>query len=129
MFETISLLDFFDKEIKLHRTDGPAYIEYDSNNTIWKEEWHIDGQRHRLDGPAGIIRSLSKNTLCNYWFNKGIIHRIDGPAFCQFDANGKLLIEHWYVNQIYISKEWLTENNIDPYNISKEDQFLISMRF
>jgi hypothetical protein len=44
---------------KLHREDGPAYIEH------FYRSWYINGKRHRLDGPAVEFDKLYKQ----WWIN------------------------------------------------------------
>jgi antitoxin component YwqK of YwqJK toxin-antitoxin module len=39
---------------KLHRDDGPAYIEYYENGNIRGKTYFLNGNYHRPDGPAII---------------------------------------------------------------------------
>jgi hypothetical protein len=54
-----------------HRDDGPAYIEYDGDNSMISQSWHKHGKMHRLEGPAYIHY---KPTECKayYLFGKRI---------------------------------------------------------
>ena len=85
--------EWFNKEGKLHRLDGPA-IEY-SNGT---KEWRQNGKYHRVNGPA---REYSDGTKA--WYQKGQFHRLDGPAI-EF-ANGRK--EWWIEGKKYTEKEFL----------------------
>ena len=42
---------------KYHRVDGPAWIEYIPDGSIWCEQYYIEGKYHREDGPACITRN------------------------------------------------------------------------
>ena len=46
---------------KLHRLDGPAYIDADGG-----QEWWFNDNRHRLDGPAYIDADHGRNFIMNY---------------------------------------------------------------
>lgn len=55
---------------KIHRKKYPAYIEYDFNNNIIKEEWYSHGMRHRDGGLPAQIRYNNDGTLFKvWWFN------------------------------------------------------------
>ncbi len=63
-------IEYRNREGKLHRLYGPAYI-----GVAYKfEEWFKDGVRHRIGGPA-VSTSDGQ-----YWIVEGRLHRIDGPA-------------------------------------------------
>lgn len=49
--------------LKLHRINGPCYIEY-HNDKIINAKWYRDGKPHRWFGPA-IIRPFTKQY---YWY-------------------------------------------------------------
>jgi len=119
----------------LHRDGGPALIDADGT-----KEWWVDGKRHRLDGPA--IESADGSKV---WYKDGKLHRIDGPALefkygtNQWYVNGELhrhdgpAVEGvdgsnaWYLNGGHIPLSWFKENDIDPYNTTKQDLVLIKM--
>ena len=56
----VSGCEYWYKDDRLHRLDGPAYIDYDG-----EEDWYKDGHFHREDGPARICNDGSKD----YWLN------------------------------------------------------------
>ena len=70
------------KEGELHRLDGPA-IKYSNG----REEWYKEGKRHRLDGPA----IKYSNGGYEEWYKTGVLHRLDGPAAIYPDGE-----ERWY---------------------------------
>ncbi len=44
-----------DSEGRVHREEGPAFIERDrKTDRVWREEYYRHGQRHREEGPAII---------------------------------------------------------------------------
>lgn len=49
-FEDEFCIEYYDKEGRTHREDGPAWI----SKTIDREEYWVHGVRHRTDGPAII---------------------------------------------------------------------------
>lgn len=51
----------WEKDFRLHREDGPALIDMESN----LKEWWFNGQLHRVDGPAQIKENLAR------WWYKG----------------------------------------------------------
>ena len=57
--ESLSSIDFLDKNNRPHRENGPAVICGDY------KEWRLYGALHRLDGPA-IINGYKK-----MWYIKG----------------------------------------------------------
>jgi hypothetical protein len=59
------------KEGKLHRLYGPAYL----NRTYNVEMWFKDGVLHRGDGGPAITHNQNK-----YWYFEGKYHRLDGSA-------------------------------------------------
>jgi hypothetical protein len=82
--------EWFNKEGKYHRLDGPA-IEYSDGD----KAWYQNGERHRLDGPAREWSDGSKE-----WWVEGKKHRIDGPAM-EYYNNSK----EWYIEGKYYSTE------------------------
>lgn len=67
---TLKDICYYNKDGKLHKTCGPAYI-----STMFDiEAWYQDGVLHRHDGPA------YRHKLSQAWFCNGILHRMDGPA-------------------------------------------------
>jgi len=101
---------------KLHRSDGPA-IEY-AHGTL---EWYAHGHLHRLDGPAYIGNDGSKA-----WWANGKLHRIDGPAYI-----GDSGLKAWYFNGICITNEaieWMKEQKV-TYPFDEPTQMLFMMKF
>ncbi|NVM34035.1 MAG: hypothetical protein HWN81_00470 [Candidatus Lokiarchaeota archaeon] len=65
-----SVLDYYNRNKKLHRLDEPA-IEYADSC----KAWYVKGKRHRLDGPA-----IEYANGYREWYVEGKLHRLDGPA-------------------------------------------------
>ena len=60
------------REGKLHRPDGPAYIERDpATGVATREAWQREGKPHRADGPALIERDLATGAVTReeWWLN------------------------------------------------------------
>jgi len=99
--------EFFMKNLKKHREDGPAIINESG------EEWWIDGMRHRDDGPAICMRNGSK-----IWYQNNKYHREDGPAVDL--SNG---LKEWWIEgkrhrldgpayEFGYLKEWWVDNKL-----------------
>lgn len=82
---------------QLHRTDGPAIIEYCENGQIWRTGWFFDGMDHREDGPALNEYHENGKKLEEWWCLDGSPHRTDGPAYNKYDRAGKLIKEYWWI--------------------------------
>ena len=82
---------------KYHREDGPACTKYYGNNSIWYEEFYINGVPHREDGPSDIIY-YSNGILRSESFSiAGLYHREDGPADISYDEDGSIIYESYYL--------------------------------
>lgn len=90
------------KNFKLHRTDGPALINYhtDSGQTH-TERYYINNKLHRTDGPAMIWRDGTGNIRQQSYYKNDILHREDGPAVIEHLSNGQLYREDYVINGKY----------------------------
>jgi hypothetical protein len=69
-----------------HREDGPATITYYPNGLVKDKTWYNDGKHCRSDGPAYLRFDSFGTIVTATWVGpKGYIHREDGPA--QYDYN------------------------------------------
>ncbi len=98
------IITWEDADGKLHREDGPAWIEPDGARSWFQHgwphrddgparidadgthKWYQHGKLHREDGPAWIWVNGTQ-----WWFQHGKRHRDDGPAV--IDADGT---QQWY---------------------------------
>jgi len=88
-------IEYRNREGKLHRLSGPAYISKLYNF----EAWYKDGQRHRIGGPAYTHNS-------NFvWFKEGKLHNLDGPAV--IDGAGPY--QYWIDGVKYSPKQYKWE--------------------
>jgi antitoxin component YwqK of YwqJK toxin-antitoxin module len=85
--------EYWYRDGKKHRDDGPAVIRYEYNQ-IAREWWYRRGKRHRVDGPAWIEYKNGQITR-EYWYRDGKPHRVDGPAEIDY-RNGQIFVECWY---------------------------------
>lgn len=89
-------IKYYNKDNKLHRIYGPAYIskKYDI------EGWYKDGVLHRENGPAYRHKGNS------FWYKEGKLHRLDGPAVVagghpkEYWINGQKLRPKYYKIEI-----------------------------
>lgn len=79
-----------DEDGRLHREDGPAYIQRDANGVVTREVWHVDGRTHRVDGPAVIVRDPCGVVTLEQWWADGRNHRVDGPATIRYLLDGTI---------------------------------------
>ena len=112
---------------ELHRKDGPAVISYNDDGSVDREEWYLNGQQHREDGPAVIDYDDDGNVSYERWYLNGqglnIVefakylgvdhyksklnevylkdgkkHREDAPAVIEYNDDGSISYEEWYLN-------------------------------
>jgi len=80
----------------LHREDGPAFIDYNTDRSIAYEYWYINGVKHREDGPAVIHYNDDGSIQYEVWYINGVKHREDGPAYIDYYKDGSIYLEEWY---------------------------------
>lgn len=89
---------WYNESNQIHKVNGPAYVEYNKNNTIKILAWFQDGKKHKEDGPAFIYY---KNGIeyCTEWYQLGLRHRTDGPAYirCNSEAKYEIKYEAWFI--------------------------------
>jgi hypothetical protein len=88
-------IEYRNKEGKLHRIYGPAYLS--KNYDV--ELWYKDGKFHREGGPAVKHRN---NFL---WYQDGKLHNLNGPAI---DVGGEPK-QYWINGQKLSPKEYRKE--------------------
>ena len=93
------------KDGRVHRDNGPAIINYNSDGTIAKEEFYNDGYYHSNSGPS--IKEENYEVYHHY----GKRHREDGPAVVHKDKEGNVIKEEWWINgEISKTKELECQN-------------------
>jgi hypothetical protein len=94
------------KNGKLHREDGPAYVEQNFATGIRREEHWLDGTLHRpsVEGPAVIETDAAGRTVTAIYIESGKRHRAAeaGPAFVGSEMDG----ERAHVEEYYWEGEW-----------------------
>lgn len=111
---------------KMHKEDGPAYIEYYRNKRIKKEIYYKNNRIHRENGPAVIHYYKNGNIKSYVYYLDNKIHRTYGPAMIEYTANGDLFSLNWvHKNKFYFYevKKWLKEKNFDKWQEMKEDDY------
>lgn len=128
---------------KLHRIDGPAWVEWDYDGRIQNMTWNKDGQIHRDDGPAQI--DIKNPFIVEIWRKDGVIHRTDGPAYVEYymsDNEIKNVLSRWLYNgrhhriegpaiygeaiksRNFIFGNEISESNMEVFNWIKENDLL-----
>lgn len=97
------------REGKIHRLAGPAYI----NRNMGSVEWWKEGKIHRTNGPAIICKQLF------IWAENGKLHNIDGPAIV--DPAGPL--QYWIDGIKYSPKQFKKESKRRKENAKKSKSF------
>jgi antitoxin component YwqK of YwqJK toxin-antitoxin module len=90
---------------KLHRENGPAFIDYDANGKVYYESYYLNDKLHRENGPAYIAYDENGKVSSEQYYLNGNTHRENGPACITYDKNGKVYYEGHYLNGIYFTKE------------------------
>lgn len=81
------------KNGKLHRMDGPAYVVIDRITGVTKEErWYCCGYLHRIGAPAVQISNGDYE-----WRERGQLHCLSGPAMRITDYDCGFIHEYWYI--------------------------------
>ena len=82
-------------------------IEYYDKEKTKKhfESWKLNGKYHREDGPAFIEYRNDGSIWSKHYCINGKFHREDGPAFIEYNSNGNIASERYYINGIESSKE------------------------
>lgn len=108
------------KDDLLHRTTGPAVIEYDEGEfNILVEEWRIDGELHRDDGPALIINQMNDPRFKEkeQWFQNGLLSRSgDDPAFILYFRFNLDFKEKNTVENIKFQETWYIDGRLQRKN-------------
>ena len=87
---------YYDAEGNLHREDGPAVIEFYTNDQrLHRETWYKHGRKHRLDGPANIQYYHNNVISSKAWYVGGVNTRKDGPAEIEYFQDGSLSRESY----------------------------------
>lgn len=75
-------------DLKYHRLDGPAIIQYDAGYIAH----FVEGKVHKVDGPAMVM--CNEHSDWELWCQDGVPHRVDGPAF----IDRKTGHEYWAIH-------------------------------
>lgn len=71
----INIQDVFKLNGRVHKEDGPAWIDYFEDGSISEEAYYIDGKMHREDGPAHIEYHRGGSVKYLFYYINGI--RVD----------------------------------------------------
>jgi hypothetical protein len=83
----------------LHREDGPAWLEYDTENTAILERYYRHGLVHRdpKEGPAWIERAADGVLIREgyFWYGRGYRDPADGAYATQRVPSGRVEFERF----------------------------------
>lgn len=113
----------YHKNGKLHRTDGPAWINKEPKGGEY-QAWYFNGLKHREGGPA--VYYGSEEGLPRIWYKHGKQHRLDGPAV-EFQYNPDESNQYW-VNGREFSKEEFYKHFADLEESKKRYDPLASIK-
>ena len=80
-------------------------IGYYKDGSIRYEYWYKDDKYHRLDGPASIDYYEDGSISYERWYKDGKYHRLDGPASINYHKDGSISYEDWYKDGEELTKE------------------------
>ncbi len=83
------------KAANVQESEASPSLEYERSHlgdSVYCEEYRLNGEYHREDGPAVIIH-YPDGTMDQTWYRDGKVHREDGPAIIGNDGG-----EHWFLN-------------------------------
>lgn len=130
---------FYFKNGRLHRDDGPAYIDKQHG----AEKWFFEGKLHRVGGPAysncnreewrqnGVLHNTEGPAIAwakggiRYYYH-GKLHRLDGPALIDSDGNevyfryGKRIEPFHEEDDIYKYRRELKRKDMEDRNPYKD---------
>jgi hypothetical protein len=90
---------------KIHRTDGPAKIFYNPDGSLCIEEYWQNDCRYNSNGPLRIEYENGIKKIEAWIVSPFFYHRTDGPAYIEYDANGLVVSEKYYLhNELYDGK-------------------------
>ena len=84
-------------------------IVYRPDGSVQWEEWLENGKLHRLDGPAWIEYRPDGSVESEKWWENGKRHRLDGPAQIGYRPDGSVESEKWYRNDSKLGEEEVRE--------------------
>src|SRR5690606_24102073 len=94
-FGRLEYIKYYDSNRRLHRTDGPAIIIYNTSlkgrASIIEEHYYRHGSKHRADGPCLIYYKdgqISKKEYRQY----GTLHRENEPAIVWYDYLNNVIL-------------------------------------
>ena len=79
---------------------------YDSGELKW-EWWFLNGKHHNDDGPAFIWYRKNGSVWREGWYLNGKLHNEESPAFIGYRGDGSVDCEGWWLDGVeYSEEEW-----------------------
>jgi len=106
------LSEYWYKDGKMHKDDGPAKKMYNAAGALTGEQWYKNGKHHRNGGPASTkyypgkyYPDGRKKIKWEMWYEDDKLNRDDGPAMIDYDLEGNISEEDWYLKDKNLTKE------------------------
>ena len=79
---------YLDDEI--HRSDGPAIINYYKNGSVISQEWWVHNETHREGLPARITYFENGDIESQQWWTHSVLGRKDGCSTIWYKPDGSI---------------------------------------
>lgn len=101
--------------LRYHRIDKPAFIEY-VNEKLRIEKYYTHNMLHRTDGPAVINYNIDGSIYKEFWLRDNSWHREDGPAFIVYENNKIIFQEYYLKDELYNEDKFYAKmNNLEVF--------------
>ena len=106
---------------KLHRTDGPAMIEYHPNGVISHKRYYINDMLYcppddPFTNPSHVMYYSDGTVAREEWYVGNMLHCLDGPAWKMYKSDGTIDREEWYINSLSLTML------LDGYSLPKTEE-------
>jgi len=101
--EIMSEFYWFNNELHRPCEDGPAVIVR-SEGFLLEKEYYVHGKKHNEYGPAKIYYYNNGNIFRLFYMINNKLHRPieEGPAFIEYDRDGNIVDEQFWVDGVPI---------------------------
>jgi hypothetical protein len=107
------------KYIKLYEQTTPEHrVRRRSDGSVEEESWHLSGKLHREDGPAWIQYRPDGSVLLVAWHLDGKFHREDGPARIHYRQDGSVELESWWLDDQWL-KDVTSQEDFEAWKYLK----------
>jgi hypothetical protein len=79
----------------LHSLTEPAIIFYNTDGTVLREEWYVNGKLNSIDDKPSVVMYMKPNNKKEEWYRNNKIHRDNSPAII-FYHEDRIFKCEWY---------------------------------